>query len=167
VIPVFHQHESPDRLQEVLAINPTYICVSPQNGIREKHRRSWARNVHAKLDGVVRTHGLATTGSEMMKSISWRSVDSKSWAFQAGMGDIMIEWEGRLKTLPIGRRLPTRRKLDERMLKKVDEICAELELVARKRITRDTLRDCADYRYLFNAHQMTQWSKRAFAREQV
>jgi hypothetical protein len=39
VIPVFHQGESFERLEEVLTINPSYICISPQNGFPEKRRR--------------------------------------------------------------------------------------------------------------------------------
>jgi len=31
VIPVFHQGEHPDRLAEVMEINPTYIGISPQS----------------------------------------------------------------------------------------------------------------------------------------
>jgi hypothetical protein len=153
VIPVFHQFEGPDRLEEVLAINPNYICISPQNGIREEFRRSWARDVFSKLNGAVWTHGLATTGGEMMETIDWRSVDSTTWAEHGWNGRIRIESEGRLKTLNWD-------TADDRMLKKVDEICDELE------ITPDMLRARDPYdRYLFNAHVMTEWSKRLHARE--
>jgi hypothetical protein len=126
VIPVFHQGESAERLAQVQEINPTYICVSPQNQIRETLRYDWARDVHAKLPPNIKTHGLATTGGVMMESIPWRSVDSTTWAIAAGHGSIMIEWEGRLRTFLVD---------DDRVSKRVDEICEALD------ITSDMLRD--------------------------
>jgi hypothetical protein len=160
VLPVFHQYEGEGRLEEVLKINPVYIGVSPQNWVVEEDRRAWALNVHAKLDGVVMTHGLATTGGEMMETIDWRSVDSARWVMQAAHGSVLLVWNDQLTTLPIGRRVPPRRKLDERMLKKVDEICDELK------IKPNDLRDpeIYDHRYLFNVDQTIKWSKRLHAR---
>jgi hypothetical protein len=101
VIPVFHQFESAERLEEVQTINPSYICVSPQNGIPETLRCRWARDVHARLKTDMWTHGLATTGSTMMDSVAWRSVDSTTWVIHAKNGKVMIEREGQLKTYAV------------------------------------------------------------------
>jgi hypothetical protein len=173
VIPVYHQHESLERLHEVQEINPFYIGISPQNGYHEKDRFQWARNVHSLLKDAIetrglKTHGLATTGSIMMETIDWRSVDSTSWVWAAANGRIIFEWEGRRRTLPISAKSPARKKFgashydivpDDRVRKLVDEICAELD------ITSDMLRAHHYYRYLFNAHTMMEWSKRPFAHQ--
>jgi hypothetical protein len=57
------------------------------------------------------THGLATTGGEMMELIDWRSVDSTTWMLQAAMGKIRIDWEGQLIDLPISEGSSARYKL--------------------------------------------------------
>jgi hypothetical protein len=167
VIPVFHQGEHPDRLLEVMEINPTYIGISPQNQKFEELRWRWARNVHDQLRSKIMTHGLATTGGTMMELIEWRSVDSTTWVLQAAMGKIRFEWEGQLIDLGISEGSSARYKLgahfdtlvDDRKLKLIDEICDKLD------ITSDMLRARDSYRYLFNAYTMTEWSKRLHARE--
>jgi hypothetical protein len=166
-LPVFHQGEHPERLLEVTEINPTYVGISPQNQIFEELRWRWARNVHDQLRSKIKTHGLATTGGEMMESIPWRSVDSARWVMQAAMGSVLIDWNDQLTTLPISALSSSRHKLskhwdtltDDDMRKRVHEICDELDITPRMLRARDT------YRYLFNAHVMTQWSKRPFAGE--
>jgi hypothetical protein len=162
VIPVFHQGEHPERLIEVQEINPSYICVSPQNQLDEERRWRWARNVHDQLRSKIWTHGLATTGGTMMELIDWRSVDSTTWVLQAAMGKIRFEWEGRLIDLPISEGSSSRYKLgkhwdtvtDDDMLKRVREICDELGITPRMLRAHDT------WRYLFNVHALVEWSKR-------
>lgn len=87
VLPVFHQSESRDRLYEVVDQNPSYICVSPRNDLGEKRRVRWAQRVHAEIPGVT-THGLATTGVNMMLATGYFSVDSTTWVRVAGFGNI-------------------------------------------------------------------------------
>jgi hypothetical protein len=167
VIPVFHQGEHPERLLEVQEINPSYICVSPQNQLDEELRWRWARNVHDQLRSKIRTHGLATTGGEMMELIDWRSVDSTTWVLQAAMGKIRFEWEGRLLDLPISEGSSPRYKLgkhwdtltDHDMRKRVHEICDELS-DERFTLTPDMLRARDTYRYLVNVDQTIKWAKR-------
>jgi hypothetical protein len=169
VLPVFHQGEHPDRLAELMEINPTYIGISPQNQLFEELRRHWARNVHDQLRSKIMTHGLATTGGTMMELIDWRSVDSTTWVLQAAMGKIRFEWESQLIDLGISEGSSTRYKLgehfdtlvDDRKLKLIDEICDKLDITPHMLRKRDT------YRYLFNAHTMTERSKRLRARDKL
>jgi hypothetical protein len=175
VIPVFHHHESLERLHQVQEINPSYIGISPQNGYHEEDRWKWACNVHLLLKDAIetrglKTHGLATTGNMMLEAIDWRSVDSTSWVWAAKNGRIIIEWEGQRRTLPISKESPARQKFgamhwdivaDDRVLKRVNKICDKLS------IKPDMLRVHHYYRYLFNAHVMTEWSKRLHARREV
>jgi hypothetical protein len=170
VIPVFHQGEHPDRLLEVMEINPIYIGISPQNQIFEERRWRWARNVHELLKGEkIMTHGLATTGGTMMETIDWRSVDSTTWVLQAAMGKIRFEWEGQLIDLGISEGSSGDYKLgkhwdtvtDDDMLNCVHEICDKLDITTHMLRARDT------YRSLFNAHTMMEWSKRMHAGDKL
>jgi hypothetical protein len=126
------------------------------------------------LRSKIKTHGLATTGGEMMESIDWRSVDSARWMWQARNGSVSIEWQGQLKTLRISERTSWPRGfaahfdagVDDHLFKRVDEICAELS-DERFTLTPDMLGNRDAYCYLFNAHVMTQWSKRPHARDKL
>lgn len=94
ILPVFHQGESTDRLHEVKA-QADYICISPRNDMPEKLRVRWSMDVHAILDGK-KTHGLATTGNNMMRNVPWYSVDSAAWILRAGYGMAFFCIDGKL-----------------------------------------------------------------------
>ena len=87
IIPVFHQNEDEDRLAEICRMS-RYVCISPRNDLGERHRRTWAQEVHQKLPDGIRTHGLATTGYPMMTTVPWHSVDSATWIMIAAYGHI-------------------------------------------------------------------------------
>jgi hypothetical protein len=121
VLPVYHQGESKDRLQEV-AKQGTFICISPRNDLNERARVPWAAGVHADIKGK-RTHGLAATGVEMMLSVPWWSVDSASWVQQAGFGGILIKAkDGDFKTIKISSDSPMRREFDAHYESSTDDI---------------------------------------------
>jgi hypothetical protein len=42
ILPVFHRGESPERLNEVQAMSPDYLCLSPIVRILEKRRIAWS-----------------------------------------------------------------------------------------------------------------------------
>jgi DUF971 family protein len=90
VLPVFHQNESQARLLEVAKMNH-YICVSPRNDLHEKSRVLWSKSAHALLPPEVKTHGLAATGSTMMREVPWHSVDSARWLYAAFNGTIFAD----------------------------------------------------------------------------
>ena len=89
VVPVYHQNESEARLFEICNM-ADYICASPRNDLPEWTRVSWSEEVHAKLPAGKRTHGLATTGSQMMSRVPWWSVDSAAWLFSGAMGKVDV-----------------------------------------------------------------------------
>lgn len=90
VLPVYHQGE-PLAYLEQLARESAYICVSPRNDLHEHLRVDWSQKVHAKLAALgTKTHGLATTGFTMMRSVPWTSVDSATWGLHAGYGKIYV-----------------------------------------------------------------------------
>ena len=104
ILPVFHQGEDDARLVAVGEMNERerYICVSPRNDVMESWRVRWSETCHLDLRekfgaGVIRTHGLATTGNDMIRKVPWYSGDSAAWVHHArfGMIDIFEEARGR------------------------------------------------------------------------
>lgn len=92
ILPVYHQGEDVDRCLE-LADVAKYICISPRNDLPEGERAIWSEDTHTTLrkhypDSM--THGLATTGNNMLKDVPWTSVDSAAWILHAGFGKVDI-----------------------------------------------------------------------------
>lgn len=107
VLPVYHQNEDEARLREICAMTD-YVCISPRNDLPEGQRVKWSREVHAKIPRTTKTHGLAATGTLMMETVPWTSVDSASWVFTAATGNITICIAGKLLNLGISEESPTR-----------------------------------------------------------
>lgn len=90
ILPVFHQNEeniAPERLA-IVADQSKYICLSPRNDLGEKLRHSWSLKMHKLLNEQrpgINTHGLATTGNNMIRDVPWFSVDSAAWVLHGGM----------------------------------------------------------------------------------
>ena len=110
VLSVYHQGEPEDRLYEVVEMNPTYICVSPRNDVHESMRNAWAQRVHKLIPGV-RTHGLATTGGQMLLNNPWYSVDSAAIIQVAAFGKIFVYIDGTLAIVAVSKQSPNRRHL--------------------------------------------------------
>lgn len=112
VLPVFHQNESKQRLHDVCK-QAEYICVSPRNDVGEKHRISWAAEVHtllAKESRKIRTHGLATTGMHMLRNVDWFSADSAWWLQTAINGSVFyLSHDGDLRTIQVSDRAGARK----------------------------------------------------------
>ena len=92
ILPVFHQGESSSRLDEVLN-QAEYICVSPRNDVAEKLRVEWSAKCHLMISQRspnTRTHGLATTGNNMIRTVPWYSGDSAAWVQHGGFGMVDI-----------------------------------------------------------------------------
>lgn len=106
VLPVFHQNEDEARLKEV-ADMADYICVSPRNDVVEKYRVEWAQYVHSLIPGK-KTHGLATTGEQMMLRVPWYSVDSATWLYIGAMGNVAYLCGSKLNTIAISNESPAR-----------------------------------------------------------
>lgn len=105
VLPVFHQGEPRERLFEVADQVPLdgYICLSPRNDMAESHRVRWSSEYHGYLRHErpsVKTHGLATTGNEMIRTVPWYSGDSAAWVHHAGFGMIDVFFDKQI----LGRR---------------------------------------------------------------
>uniref|UniRef100_A0AAU7VGF8 Queuosine tRNA-ribosyltransferase n=1 Tax=Dinoroseobacter phage vB_DshS_R26L TaxID=3161158 RepID=A0AAU7VGF8_9CAUD len=96
ILPVYHQGEDVDRLRECVEQvdgKSNYICVSPRNDLAESHRVVWSRDAHSELKKRwphIMTHGLATTGNKMVRTVPWYSGDSAAWVQHGGYGMIDI-----------------------------------------------------------------------------
>lgn len=96
ILPVFHQGEDLTRLDEVVAQvdgKSNYICVSPRNDLAEGARVNWSRDIHHEIKRRykhIMTHGLATTGNRMVRTVPWYSGDSAAWVQHGGFGMIDI-----------------------------------------------------------------------------
>ena len=96
ILPVFHQGESTERLAENVAQvdgKSNYICVSPRNDLAEGLRVNWSRDCHAEIARRwphIMTHGLATTGNRMVRTVPWYSGDSAAWVQHGGYGMVDI-----------------------------------------------------------------------------
>ena len=76
ILPVFHRGERLARLNEVQDINPDYVCLSPLVGTEEPLRIRWALRAEAHLKARnpnTTIHGLATTGTDIMRAVDWRA----------------------------------------------------------------------------------------------
>jgi len=107
VIPVYHQNETEARLLEVCDM-AKYICASPRNDLPEWTRVKWSEEVHRKLPSGITTHGLATTGSQMLSRVPWWSVDSAAWLFSGAMGKVDCLHEGNWVSINISKESPDR-----------------------------------------------------------
>jgi hypothetical protein len=107
VLPVVHQGEPFSRLDD-LASMADYICVSPRNDLPERIRTLWAQEMHTRLPAGKRTHGLATTGNNIVQTVAWHSVDSAAWVIRAGYGMTYIAIGNDLRSIAISQESPTR-----------------------------------------------------------
>lgn len=111
VLPVFHQNENEQRLKEVVDMAP-YICISPRNDLPEKSRVSWSQYVHGLHPGM-KTHGLATTGSQMLTTVPWHSADSASWVFAGAMGGITVLLDQKMVSISMSDESPSKKDMNK------------------------------------------------------
>jgi hypothetical protein len=174
ILPVFHQGESIPRLSEVLELNSDYICISPRNDVRETQRRTWAqRSTHKKylsnfIPANTRTHGLATTGNEMMLEVPWYSIDSAAIIQIAAFGNIILPINdgNNLQIISVSKQSPNKRRqwahLD--MMKKYNPAIKKLieEIMDKVKVTEYDLQTEGGARELCNAYALIEAAKRKY-----
>ncbi len=163
VLPVFHQNESRERLHDVCQM-ADYICVSPRNDVGEKHRISWAAEVHtllSKQQRKIRTHGLATTGMHMLRNVDWYSADSAWWLQTAINGSIFyLSHDGDLRTIQVSDRAGARKDAGQHYTtipKPMQEF-----IDSRLAIHGFTIKDVAEHhtpRFIACIYEVIEWLK--------
>lgn len=96
VLPVFHQGEGDSRFLEVIDQAQGYLCLSPNNKLRERERWPWGRATRWELGFLecnVRTHGLAAVGNKMTRHAELYSGDAISWRANAANGLVELRRE--------------------------------------------------------------------------
>lgn len=91
VLPVFHQGEGKERLLEVVDQAKGNLCLSPNNKKPEGERWRWAKLARTALSDLscdVQTHGLATTGNDMIREAGLTSGDSAAWNKHGYLGRV-------------------------------------------------------------------------------
>lgn len=155
ILPVFHQGESMERL-DVVSRQAEYICVSPRNDLAETHRVKWARDVHLKT-GSNKTHGLATTGAQML-TVPWYSVDSATAIHVAAYGMLIFFVDNELRKIFV--------TLDDEKHKYEDKHVDTLSpymkdkcmsLIQQDQFPLEELRTNVKSRILFNITQLTNY----------
>lgn len=159
VVPVYHQNETEARLLEVASM-ADYICASPRNDLPEWTRVQWSEEVHQKLPNGKRTHGLATTGAQMMSRVPWWSVDSAAWLYSGAMGKVDALNGGKWVSINISKESPDRYNVG----KHYDNARQEIKEVIERRaafhnIDVAKLRGDHMARKLFNGLEILEWLK--------
>jgi len=161
VVPVYHQNESQARMLEICSM-ADYICASPRNDLPEWTRVRWSEEVHDKLPAGKRTHGLATTGVQMMSRVPWWSVDSAAWLFSGAMGKVdVLDENYNWVSLNISVESPDRFNQGKHYDNGDKNIKAKIEeRAAFHEISVDLLRTDHMARKLLNGLEIIEWLKR-------
>ena len=155
VLPVYHQNEPVAQLHRIAA-SADYICVSPRNDLPEGDRIRWSLEVHDLIPGK-KTHGLATTGRNMLTRVPWHSADSASWIFCGANGGIMVLVGNKFKIVSISSMNPKSMEADghyDTLPRAMQEVIEAR--VALHGMTIEQLRDPKGYgwRMIFNAREI-------------
>lgn len=164
VIPVFHQDEPVSQMLS-LARHP-YICLSPRNDLPEVSRVEWSVTMHRVLQDHAggkpppQTHGLAATGSTMMRFVPWGSVDSAAWIFAAVNGSIMLPTG---KVLAISPRSPAQKQFNQHYRSMPAIMKQEVDsMVAAAGFTLPELEERAEARITFNRISFMAMARRPY-----
>lgn len=85
--PVYHDGD-PEYLLDAYATHP-YISLSVNQDLAYWKREVWVREQEVRLrQRGFYYHGLAMTGTDMLRAIKWHSVDSAAWVLWSAMGAI-------------------------------------------------------------------------------
>lgn len=111
IIPVFHVGDPPWLAQHYLDTGADYIALGMSQAISEGQRVVHAA-ANARLFGTRKLHGLAATGTKMLRATGWYSVDSAAWIYSAAMGSIGILVGDRLWNIAVSDTSPKTKDFD-------------------------------------------------------
>ena len=159
VLPVFHQNESEQRLEDVVQMAP-YVCISPRNDMPERHRVSWSQYVHGLQPGM-KSHGLATTGAQMLTTVPWYSADSAAWVFMGAMGKVGVLMGQKLIAVDISDESPSKHDMGKHF-DTMPEAMAETiaERIETHGFTVDDIKTGHGNRMAFNMLEIMSWMKK-------
>lgn len=113
LMPVYHDGE-PERVLRAYD-DAQLIALGANQDLSYAEREAWVSATTAGMEGR-KTHGLAMTGTRMLRMTRWYSVDSASWVLWAGMGAIAwLRHNGALKILAASVESPRRKKMNQHL----------------------------------------------------
>jgi hypothetical protein len=130
VKPVYHDGE-PEWVLEHYK-DAWYVSVSANQDQGYDKREAWvAQMAQTHFKGRA-LHGLAMTGTRMLRTTRWHSVDSAAWVLWAGYGAVaLLREEGSLKIMATSFESPRRKQFDMHLTTLApivrDSIVAEME----------------------------------------
>lgn len=90
-----------------------YVGLSANQDQSYAYREAWVKKVEPWFPGK-QLHGLAMTGTRMLRTIRWYSVDSAAWVLWAAMGAIaLLRDDGSLKIMACSKESPQRKNRDK------------------------------------------------------
>ena len=127
VKPVYHNGD-PERVLRAYDDAP-YISLGASQDLSYAEREAWVSEMYGTLQGR-QLHGLAMTGTRMLRTARWHSVDSASWVLWAGMGAIaLLRPTGALKLLACSAESPRNKHFEQHL--------STLSPIARDRVIAD------------------------------
>lgn len=109
--PVFHTGD-PWQLAEVEYKQAEHIGIGMSQDLVENLRVLFAQTVALRLKDK-KLHGLAATGSKMLRAVRWHSVDSAGWVYCAAMGDVkFLDGNGMMTTISVSEHSPRRKRAE-------------------------------------------------------
>ena len=67
-----------------------HLHIADEMMLQKASRVEWSAKTHTHFAGNTRSHGLATTGNKMIRSVPWYSGDSAAWVQHGGFGMVDI-----------------------------------------------------------------------------
>jgi hypothetical protein len=94
-IPIFHQGESFQWLEKMLADDEPYIGISTAKDLTQREHAMWLDHVFSLItdqagNPFVRTHGFGITTIPLLLRYPWYTCDSTTWSLAAGFGLIYV-----------------------------------------------------------------------------
>ena len=112
--PVYHDGEADWVLRAY--DNAPYISLSANQDLTHQQREAWVAETVKKVGPKRQLHGLAMTGTRMLRTTRWCSVDSASWVYWGAMGAIAwLRDDGSLKLLPASAESPRAKDQDQHL----------------------------------------------------
>lgn len=94
-IPVFHQGERFEWLEQMIKAGARYVGISPSDDTADIVQRDWLDNVFTLLtteDGMplIKAHAFGIGNISILKRYPFYSADSTTWAVNPGFGEMMV-----------------------------------------------------------------------------
>lgn len=112
--PVFHLGD-PDWLADAYD-GAEFVGLGASQNVTYELRRQWVARAAKRFAGR-KLHGLAMTGTRMLRTAPWYSVDSASWILWAAYGAIAwVNSDGSLSIVPLSVESPRKHEFDRHLL---------------------------------------------------